>query len=194
MAEVLIEYATVLAGRDGMRYRAQSCGRERPDGLWEGWIEFLPMEEGALPLRTGRETTQPNREDVRYWATGITDPYLDGALDRALTRGPRRVADLTIEPARPVFEGPAERTPIPPAVVAQARQPHAVLDPFHVYAEGAGVLRDQLLALSIDQLDTVARAYGLADTTSPAYAALTRPERVGHVVDAVRRATEGREE
>jgi hypothetical protein len=191
MAEVLIEYPTLLAGRDGRRYRAQSCGRERNDGLWEGWIEFLPVEEGVPPLRTGRETTQPNRDDVRYWASGITDPYLDGALDRALTRATQAPRDFGVERARPVFGGPADRAVPTPAAVAQARQPHAVLDPFHVYAEGAGVLRDQLLALSIDQLDTVARAYGLADTTSPAYAALTRAERVGHVVDAVQRAAEG---
>ena len=190
MAEVLIEYPTLLSSREGVRYRAWSCGRERQDGLWEGWIEFLPVEEG-IPLRTGRETTQPNREDLRYWATGLTDPYLDGALERARTRNNHPAEAAVVRAARPVFEGPAERSAEAARPVTQARGVRAVLDPFHVYAEGAGVLRDQLLALSLDQLDNVARAYTLADTSSPAYAALTRTERVGYMVDAVRRAAQG---
>jgi hypothetical protein len=54
-----------------------------PDGLWEGWIEFIPTDGGA-PLRSRRETTQPNRDDAVYWATGLTPVYLEGALERAL--------------------------------------------------------------------------------------------------------------
>jgi hypothetical protein len=36
-------------------------------------------------MRTPRETEQPNREDLAYWATGLTQVYLEGALTRALT-------------------------------------------------------------------------------------------------------------
>ena len=37
-------------------------------------------------MRSGRrrETTQPNRTDTLYWATGLTPIYLEGALQRAL--------------------------------------------------------------------------------------------------------------
>ena len=61
-------------------YQAKACGRERDDGLWEGWIEFENSESGAV-LRSARETTQPNLADLKYWATGLTPVYLEGALD-----------------------------------------------------------------------------------------------------------------
>ena len=33
------------------QYRARVCGRQRDDGLWEGWIEFESIATGAV-LRT----------------------------------------------------------------------------------------------------------------------------------------------
>lgn len=35
-------------------------------------------------LRTARETTQPNRDAIAYWAAGIEPIYLEGALKRTL--------------------------------------------------------------------------------------------------------------
>ena len=88
MAEVIQKFETQLRGRDGRSYNVQASGRERDDGLWEGWLEFLPLDRGE-PVVTSRETTQPNRDDLVYWASGLTDPYLDGALLRALAPPPR---------------------------------------------------------------------------------------------------------
>jgi hypothetical protein len=34
-------------------------------------------------MRTDRETTQSNHEDLAYWATGLGDAYLQGAFSRA---------------------------------------------------------------------------------------------------------------
>jgi len=51
--------------------------------MWEGWVEFDPVDGGPT-IRTPRETTQPNRADAEYWATGLEPVYLEGALDRAL--------------------------------------------------------------------------------------------------------------
>ena len=51
----------------------------RADGLWEGWIAF----DGDA-LRSSRETTQPNRDTMMYWAQGLTATCLDRALGRAL--------------------------------------------------------------------------------------------------------------
>jgi hypothetical protein len=82
MSEVLMEFAELVLGKDGTRYRAQACGGVITDGLWEGWIEFIPLT-GGVPLRSPRETTQPNRVDTIYWATGLTPVYLEGALVRA---------------------------------------------------------------------------------------------------------------
>jgi hypothetical protein len=65
-------------------YDARAVGAERPDGLWQAWIEFSPEAEGTEVIATSRETTQPNRADTVYWATGLTGVYLEGALVRAL--------------------------------------------------------------------------------------------------------------
>ena len=82
MAEVLVTFSDTITG-DSVPYRARACGREMDDGRWEGWIEFEALD-GSTVLRSGRETTQPNRIDTEYWATGLTPVYLEGALDRAL--------------------------------------------------------------------------------------------------------------
>jgi hypothetical protein len=85
MAEVFLEYQTPLFVDNGLAYRARACGGEAHDGThrWHGWIEFLPIEGGS-PVRTARETTQPDRTCTVYWSTGLTRVYLEGALARAL--------------------------------------------------------------------------------------------------------------
>ena len=88
MAEILVRFDEVLRTSDGAQYAARACGAPMGDGLWEGWVEFT-TPNGGQPLRTARETTQPNRTDAEYWATGLTPVYLEGALERALERGDR---------------------------------------------------------------------------------------------------------
>jgi hypothetical protein len=34
-------------------------------------------------LRTDRETSQPNREALEYWSTGLEPVYIEGAFQRA---------------------------------------------------------------------------------------------------------------
>jgi hypothetical protein len=109
MAEVLAEFFEVVLVDDaGVKYRANACGGEMPDGTWQGWLEFKPLD-GAPPIRSARETTQPNRVDAIYWANGLTPVYLEGALHRALNPLVRRtvVADV------PAFEEPAPRSVSP---------------------------------------------------------------------------------
>ena len=67
---------------DGHAYRARALGRAREDGTWIGWLEFRPTD-GGDPCHTDRETTQPNRLALRYWALGLDEVYLEGALVRA---------------------------------------------------------------------------------------------------------------
>ena len=68
----------------GIVYTARVMGaRREDDGMWEGWIEFVPSDGTAI-LRTSRETVQSNLQALRYWATGLEPTYLDGALDRAI--------------------------------------------------------------------------------------------------------------
>jgi hypothetical protein len=62
------------------------CGLERPDGTWEGWLEFHPSESSQPILRTEQETSQPNLAALEYWADGLEPIYLEGALVRARDR------------------------------------------------------------------------------------------------------------
>lgn len=64
----------------GRRYRVRVEGLEREDGTWAGRIVF---SDGARSLRTGQETSQPNRDALEYWATGLESVYLEGAFSRA---------------------------------------------------------------------------------------------------------------
>jgi hypothetical protein len=159
MAEVLARFAEPLTTTDGVQYLAQACGAPNTDGLWEGWIEFAPIGKGEA-IRSARETTQPNRTDAEYWATGLTATYLEGALDRALHPIVRR----TVTAARPIFDESA------PGIVARDEVPivpRAVLDPFSVYEKGEGLLRKELGALSAWHLANIIRHYDLSDE-SPA--------------------------
>src|SRR5262249_8916031 len=115
------------------------------------WIEFVPLGDGE-PVRSGRETTQPNRQDTIYWATGLTLVYLEGALQRALHPLTRPVVPR-VEP--PLFDAPAE----PFAAAAGAE---AVLDPFSVYQKGEALLRRQLSALAGWHLVNIIRKYELS--------------------------------
>jgi hypothetical protein len=67
-------------------YIVHVCGQERVDGIWEGWIEFHPTDAGHPILSTERETSQPNRAALEYWADGLEPIYLEGALARAQGR------------------------------------------------------------------------------------------------------------
>src|SRR5688572_21007384 len=102
-AETLMEYGAIV-GDDGKAYHARACGRPRGDGAWEGWFE-LESVDGEHVWRTSRETTQPNRTDLMYWATGISKVFLEGALRRAMEPRPH-VAAAVVSP--PVFDGPAD--------------------------------------------------------------------------------------
>ena len=153
MAEVLVEFDAAFPGSDGANYAPRACARVGNDGLWEGWIEFSDLDTGAV-IRTGRETTQPTRDDVMYWATGLTRVYLEGALDRAL--GPAPIVEPQRVAVEPTFDGPA-----PEPEVIEPLGPRAVLDPFEVFAQGERVLRQELSALTVDHLHTIIRAYGL---------------------------------
>ena len=174
MAEVLLEFADAITSEDGKNYTARACGSEMPDGRWQGWIEFLPHGEGE-PIRSSRETTQPNRRDTEYWASGLTYVYLEGSLRRALKPLARPIAPDVLPP---VFDGPA------PASSASATE--SVLDPFSVYRKGEALLRRQLSALAGWHLVNIIRRYELSDE-DPAILSGTEPGRlVELIVEAVR--------
>lgn len=157
MAEVLVEFERTARDGDGRAYIARACGRECDDGHWEGWLEFEPLDGGAT-VRTMRETTQPNRVDTVYWASGISDVYLEGALRRALD--PVEVVPRTVD-AVPAFDEPAPERAVPSG---ELRPPgvHPILNPFEVYAQGEDVLRAELRALDAARLRDIVRGFSLA--------------------------------
>ena len=63
MAEVLVEFDAAFPGPGGANYAPRACARLGEDGMWEGWLEFSDLETGIV-IRSGRETTQPTRDDV----------------------------------------------------------------------------------------------------------------------------------
>lgn len=86
MSELIHELSTEHVTDDGERFTVRVLGDRRSDGLWEGWIVFAPAAGGA-EIVTDRETEQSEREDLEYWAGGLTETYLEGALDRARRAG-----------------------------------------------------------------------------------------------------------
>jgi hypothetical protein len=81
MSELVHVCAHTVKGADGVDYGARVYAEPGGTG-WIGWLEFVP-ERGGVPLRTQRETSQPTREAVAYWALGLEAVYLEGALQRA---------------------------------------------------------------------------------------------------------------
>jgi hypothetical protein len=154
MAEVLVRYTELVQDDSGTSYQAQASGALGSDGLWEGWIEFVGGNGRAI--RSPRETTQPNRDALLYWAEGLTAAYLEGALRRALHALVEPAERVSVAEAS-IFSGPASSksarvSPLP------ARP---VLDPWSTFAQGEGVLRQQLSALSRDHLVAVIDGYAL---------------------------------
>jgi hypothetical protein len=157
-----------------------------PGGTWQGWIEFIPID-GGEPLRSKRETTQPNRADTVYWATGLTHVYLEGSLSRALDQP--FIAPVPL--AQPsVFEGPAPSTVA--ALAPPEAAPVSILDPFSVYEKGEAHLRRQLGALSAWHLVNIALEYELTDVGVETLNRLPAKELIELIVRGVQQETGSR--
>lgn len=177
MTEVLVQFDAVITANDGRRFIPRACGR--PAGnVWEGWIEFVPIDSGP-PVRTPRETEQPNRADLLYWAQGLTQVYLDGALARALLEPVIIEHERAVEP---YFEGPAP--PVRRATVP-AGFTRPVLDPFSVALQGEDILLRELGALDTPRIRDIVLAYGFSAAEQARMA--TREQLTVAVLDGVRR-------
>ncbi len=178
MPEVLAQFDNAVVTSDGMVNRAQACGQPMPDGIWDGWIEFIPVGGGA-PLRSPRETTQPNRVDTAYWASGLSPTYLEGAFERA--RRPPVVKVRTVTPETPIFNEPA-----PDFINVEVRaRAHPILDPYAVYERGEMALRQKLGALSEMHLVNIIVGYSLSDQPAAALSGLSQEALIGIIVAGV---------
>ncbi len=180
MAEVLVRYSGRITGSDGVTYSAQACGREMPDERWEGWFEFLSLD-GASVLRSARETTQPNRTDTEYWATGISPVYLEGALERCLD-------PVDAIPSRPETP-PAFDGPLPPRS-PQTSSRESVLNPFSVYRKGEDLLRRQLGALAEWHLVNIIEDYELSELSADSLNRMSQTDLIELIIARARTSDE----
>jgi len=154
--ELLVEFDEPITDAEGTAYVARVWGAEDDIGRWIGWLEFVALS-GAEDRRlwSDRETVQPNRRDLEYWVTGLSLVYLEGALSRA--------RDTVDDGLRPPF---LETAAIRRAVLSD--RPRAILDPFSTFAQGEGVLRAELSALSADHLRNIAAAFAISSPETSA--------------------------
>ena len=108
MSTLLQSFETPVV-RDGETWIAYLHGRDRADGTWEGWIEFVHATTGAR-LASPVETTQSSSDAVLYWATGLGAAYFDGALDRARDHTHPRPEAAPVRVAPPLVEAGTDRT------------------------------------------------------------------------------------
>jgi hypothetical protein len=153
MAEVLTVFDAPVTDELGT-YEARAVGRPTPTGMWEGWLEFVPIDGRGDVLVSGVETTQPERTHLAYWATGLTPVYLQGALRRARTPTTVRVRVVP----QPVSDAPAPRVA---TAAPSAGMPSAILDPFEIGERSLDVLAQELRALHGPRLTNIITAYGL---------------------------------
>src|SRR5262245_32449839 len=169
MAQTLGRFDTPIRDGQGRLFEARVCGREARDQLWEGWIEFENQQTGEI-LRTSREPTQPNLTDLRYWARGLTEIYLEGGVERITHEVPHLTPRATPPPA---FDDPAAGD-------------SAGSNPFSVYEKSPALLAQELTALRGWHLRQIIRDYHLERDGDQPIADLTERELGGYILRRVR--------
>lgn len=79
--------------RGNESYAVYVYGRSRPADTWQGWLVFERTRDGQR-FTTPVETTQSSAQGVIYWATGLSNAYFDGALQRAMRPARQPVAEI----------------------------------------------------------------------------------------------------
>jgi hypothetical protein len=73
-----------LVYSDGRWYRPRAYGDRQPDGTWDGWLIFFPIDGSLAIAPPGPETTRSAWAFLVAWAADLTLASLEGALARAL--------------------------------------------------------------------------------------------------------------
>jgi hypothetical protein len=152
MSEVIRSIDEPILDNSG-EYHARVVGRLADDGMWEGWLEFVPLA-GGRALISAVESRQPEREHLEYWASGLSVVYAEGALER--TRRPTTVRTHVIE--TPASESPAPRS-VPTSSRVAGTKP--ILDPFEVGSHSLDILDQELRALGRARLLNMIVVYEL---------------------------------
>src|SRR5689334_16513840 len=67
MAQLIRTLVNPVYTSDGGRFKAAVYGRRRGDGMWEGWLEFIPASGLQPALETESETVQNSEAQLDYW-------------------------------------------------------------------------------------------------------------------------------
>ena len=85
MTDLMMQFPDAVTDARGV-FHARAMARERHDGAWEGWLEFVPDDlQLSIAYITPIETHQRDRVTMERWASGLTHVYAEGALSRAQT-------------------------------------------------------------------------------------------------------------
>ena len=178
MSEVLRSFDEPIRDDSG-EYHARVIGRLADDHMWEGWLEFVPLDRGSTDalVISPVESRQAEREHLAYWASGLSVVYAEGALQRA--RRP-----ITVRTR--VVEIPASDAPAPRIVSEGPRQvgPEPVLDPFEVGSHSLDILAQELRALGRARLLNIVAAYNL-NSGGPDLRQFTDAQLITRIVGAV---------
>lgn len=83
MTDVVMQFPDAVSDARGA-FRVRAMARERSDGSWEGWLEFVAADHADPGIHTTPiETHQRDRVTMERWASGLTRVYTEGALSRA---------------------------------------------------------------------------------------------------------------
>ena len=152
MAEVLRSFDEPIRHSTGGAFYPRVVGRYAPDKMWEGWLEFVPVDGGEV-IVSAVESRQPERNHLEYWAQGLTPVYAEGSLDRALH-------PITVRTR--AVELPASDSPAPRVIKVPYAGPRPILDPFEVGERSLDVLAQELRALGRARLLHIITAYRLS--------------------------------
>lgn len=131
MSEVIADLPYRVVDTHGHEFYVNVAGEQRIDGEWEGWLEFVPLDESDVLLTT-TETTQSSRSALEHWADTLTETYVQGAFPRAIAATTEATRSRVI----------ARRFDPADAVAAS----HDLPDPFQLYREGPDRMRTRLSA------------------------------------------------
>jgi hypothetical protein len=147
MAELIADLPSRVIDSEGREFYVSVVGNPRLDGEWEGWLEYVPLDESEV-LLTRIETTQSNRAALEHWAAGLTDTYVQGAFQRAVAATPDLLSDRVV----------ARRAVVAAAVESATTD---LPDPFELLQLGTDRMRARLTALPRATLLSIIAAFGL---------------------------------
>jgi hypothetical protein len=156
MSDVLRSFDEPIGHSSG-RYHARVIGKRATDGMWEGWLEFTPLDSALDVVASSVESRQATKPQLEYWALGLSVVYAEGSLDRAVR--PLRVQSRIVD------------------------APPPVLNPFEVGARDLSVLAQELHALNRTRLLQIIAAFDIR--TGGTDAAMSNEQLIEAIVSCV---------